>query len=208
MCTSMRTILPALALVAAPATAQVAGRVSVQAENTLGIARPDETIAVAWAPVARQLPAAAPGRVRVVDVESGRELPSQLTTAVGSTGAGGADSLIFQASFWPKEAKRFAVEAVAPAAPYPSRTFARHDDPRDDLAWESDRMAWRMYGQGLKKTSSAMSSSGVDIWVKRTRALVVDKWYQKGHDQYHVDTGEGADFYDVGETLGAGGTAV
>ena len=26
-------------------------------------------------------------------------------------------------------------------------------------------------------------------------------------ESYHVDTGEGADFYDVGETLGNGGTA-
>ncbi len=84
----------------------------------------------------------------------------------------------------------------------------RHDDPRDDMAWESDRLAWRIYGQGLKKTSSAMSSSGVDIWVKKTRDLVVEKWYAKGHDEYHIDTGEGADFYDVGETLGAGGTAL
>ena len=91
---------------------------------------------------------------------------------------------------------------------YASRAFSRHDDPRDDMAWESDRVAWRIYGEGLKKTSSAMSSSGIDIWVKRTRELIVEKWYGKGHDSYHVDTGEGADFYDVGETLGAGGVGV
>jgi pectinesterase len=48
----------------------------------------------------------------------------------------------------------------------------------------------------------------VDIWVKKIRGLVVEKWYTKGHDAYHVDDGEGADFYDVGETLGAGGTAL
>ena len=35
----------------------------------------------------------------------------------------------------------------------------------------------------------------------------MEKWYTKGHDSYHVDTGEGADFYDVGETLGNGGVA-
>src|SRR6185503_19466678 len=80
--------------------------------------------------------------------------------------------------------------------------------PRDDIAWESDRIAFRMYGEGLKKTPSAMSSSGVDIWVKSVHELIVDKWYKKGHDAYHVDTGEGADFFDVGQTLGAGGTAI
>jgi pectinesterase len=53
-----------------------------------------------------------------------------------------------------------------------------------------------------------MSSSGIDVWPKSVHALVVEKWYTKGHDAYHVDTGEGADFYDVGETLGNGGTAI
>ena len=37
---------------------------------------------------------------------------------------------------------------------------------------------------------------------------IVEKWYEKGHDSYHRDTGEGADFFDVGQTLGAGGTAI
>jgi len=86
--------------------------------------------------------------------------------------------------------------------------FILHDEPRDDIAWESDRIAFRIYGEGLKKTSSAMSSSGIDVWVKSVHALVVKKWYDKGHDAYHIDTGEGADFFDVGETLGNGGTAV
>lgn len=177
---------------------------AVAATNPLPLVRADETLSLAWADVVRQLPAVAPTRVRVIDA-SGAEVPSQV---VDEQGDGTPDALIFQATFWPKEAKRFAVQAAAPAAPYKARTHARHDAPRDDVAWESDRIAWRMYGQGLKKTSSAMSSSGIDIWVKRTRDLVVEKWYAKGHDAYHVDTGEGADFYDVGETLGSGGTAV
>ena len=53
-----------------------------------------------------------------------------------------------------------------------------------------------------------MSSNGIDVWPKSVHALVVEKWYAKGHDEYHIDTGEGADFFDVGETLGAGGTAI
>lgn len=51
-------------------------------------------------------------------------------------------------------------------------------------------------------------SSGLDVWLKSVRDLVVDRWYGKGHDAYHADTGEGADFYTVGPTLGAGGDAV
>jgi pectinesterase len=115
---------------------------------------------------------------------------------------------LFLADFWPGERKIFEVTARAPARKPEARVFIRHDDPRDDIAWESDRIAFRIYGEGLKKTSSAMSSNGIDVWPKSVHRLVVEKWYTKGHDEYHIDTGEGADFFDVGETLGAGGTAI
>ncbi len=62
--------------------------------------------------------------------------------------------------------------------------------------------------RGTQENGIAMSSNGIDVWTKRVRALVVEKWYTKGQDSYHVDTGEGADFFDVGPTLGAGGTAI
>lgn len=193
-----------LALCAAPLAAQPPARLAVHVENPLAIARDTETIGLPWATVRQRLASATPERVRVLDA-AGAEIASQV---VDDDGDGAPDELLFQATFRPKEALDFAVEASAPTQRYAPHVYARHDDPRDDVAWESDRVAWRMYGEGLKKTSSAMSSSGVDIWVKRTRDLIVEKWYGKGHDSYHVDTGEGADFYDVGETLGAGGTAV
>jgi pectinesterase len=176
----------------------------VQAENTLNITRNDEVLSLPWSTVTARVAGAEPGKVRVRDAGSARELVTQVLDADGN---GTPDSLLVLADFRPKEMRRFLVEAAAPAT-FAARTFVRHDVERDDMAWESDRLAWRIYGQGLKKTSSAMSSSGVDIWVKKIRGLVVEKWYTKGHDAYHVDDGEGADFYDVGETLGAGGTAL
>jgi pectinesterase len=179
-------------------------RLAVRAENPMAVPRQDETIAVPWAAVVQQLAAAHPDRVRVVDA-AGREVTSQV---VDNDGDSRPDELIFLADFWPREAKAFAVEVAAPTIKPTPRVHVRHDEPRDDIAWESDRIAFRIYGEGLKRTPSAMSSSGIDVWPKRVRALVVEKWYAKGHDAYHVDTGEGADFFDVGETLGAGGTAV
>lgn len=181
-----------------------ARRVPVAAENRLAIARANETIELPWRVVLEHLPAAPPPRVRVVD-DAGKEVTSQI---IDSDANGTPELLIFQSSFWPNEKKQFFLEDVAPAAKPMSRVHVRHDEPRDDVAWESDRIAFRIYGEGLKKTSSAMSSNGIDVWVKSVRDLVVEKWYGKGHDSYHVDTGEGADFFDVGETLGAGGTAL
>jgi pectinesterase len=204
----MKTIAAFVALVLLSPSANAQGarapHFGVRAENTLSIARTDETISIPWSTVSAAIRDAPPGRVKVVD-ENGAEVTSQV---VDDDGDGKLDELIFQSSFWPGEVKQFTVEAGAPDGKAKPRVFVRHDEPRDDVAWESDRIAFRIYGEGLKKTSSAMSSNGIDVWQKSVHALVVEKWYGKGHDEYHIDTGEGADFFDVGETLGTGGTAL
>jgi len=181
-----------------------AGRVAVTVENGLAIAREDETIELPWGLLLEHLSTASPSRVRVVDA-NGSEVTSQIIDADAN---GIPELLIFQASFWPNERKQFFLEDVAPAAKPVSRVHVMHDVPRDDVAWESDRAAFRIYGEGLKKTPDSMSSSGIDVWEKRVRTPILEKWYSKTHGSYHVDTGEGADFFEVGQTLGTGGTAL
>ena len=206
---ALRRIVVVLSCVGASvASAQTASapRAAIRVDNPLAIVRHEETVSVSWPDLQRRLTNVSPDRVRVLDAE-GREIPSQV---VDDDGNGTMDALIFQGSFGEKETRHFTVEASAPTRKYEPKVAVRHDDPRDDMAWENDRTAYRIYGEGLKKTPQAMSSSGIDVWNKRTRALIVDKWYAKDgkdHQSYHVDTGEGADFYDVGETLGNGGTA-
>jgi pectinesterase len=188
---------------AGPAPAAGA-QVTVRVENPLALERRDETIALAWDALRRQLPALAAGRVRVREQLGGTELVTQLLDADVD---GTPDSLLFQASFLGREAKAFVVDAAAPAAKATSRAHVKFVPERTDIAWENDRIAFRTYGQLLWKLEN-LHSSGVDVWVKRTRALVLDKWYAGGHDFYHLDRGEGADFYKVGPTLGGGATAV
>ena len=112
----------------------------------------------------------------------------------------------------------FYVDAIAASAsrvfsiingkptPVVSKTFARFvPERKDDFAWESDRIAFRMYGPALKRENP---SNGVDLWVKCTEDLIVDKFYHddlNNRKSYHVDHGEGLDCYKVGHTLGAGG---
>jgi pectinesterase len=203
----LSTMAAAAALLAAPLAVRAQASMAeftVRAVNRLATARADETIGIPWKTVRGALPSAVAGQLRVRDAGSGLEIPSQ---AFDDDGDGATDELIFQSSFAPHEARRFIVEAHAPAPVADTRVYAAHESPRDDVAWESDRIAFRIYGQGLWKVDS-LNSSGVDVWVKRVRTPIVDKWYAKGHDEYHHDNGEGADFFDVGESLGAGGTGI
>jgi pectinesterase len=195
----------AATLAAAPAAAQPG--VVVRVENPLAVERRDEVVAVRWADLRAVLPTLSPSRVRVLDAASGAEAVAQ---PIDNDADGTVDELLVLTSFWPNEQKELIVQPQAPLDSLPPRVHARHDGHRDDVAWENDRIAFRIYGQGLWQASEfePLVSSGVDIWPKRVRDLIIDRWYAKGHDEYHRDTGEGADFYTVGPTLGAAGIGV
>jgi pectinesterase len=123
--------------------------------------------------------------------------------------------LLFQSDFSPQEKKEFMVRRGSPGAVSGAPHFAslvdgRYVLPREDYAWENDRIAFRMYGPAL----ASEVNSGIDVWTKRVRSLIVAKWYKEaegaspGKDPYHHDRGEGADFFDVGRSLGAGGCSL
>ncbi|GJI92659.1 DUF4861 family protein [Duganella hordei] len=211
----------ALLLALAGASAGAAERLVVTASHELDAARPAETIAVPWKDVNQALPGALLQHLTVRDA-AGRSLPYQVTNvapeAKDPQGKGIAyGELIFQHDFAAGEhSASFTVEkseAVAP--PFPVQAFARYVPERlDDFAWENDRIAHRTYGQALAAPDAQGSgkevlvTSGLDIWFKRVRYPVVDRWYNKGHDHYHKDEGEGLDMYGVGTTRGAGGTGI
>lgn len=100
---------------------------------------------------------------------------------------------------------------VAPLAPPPPaeqrrRSIARFAPDRlDDLLWENDLVAHRIYGPALE-AKEPPSGSGIDAWAKRVRWPFMDR--QLKFPNYHTDRGEGLDFYDVGRTRGAGGLGI
>ncbi len=201
--------------------AGAAERLSVSASHTLDIARPSETIAIPWAKVAEALPKALNQQLIVKDAK-GRVLPYQVTNLSpmakdpGMSGVAYGE-LLFQYDFRAGEkTARFTIEkAKATVKPFPARTYARFVQERlDDFAWENDRLAHRTYGPALAAPAPSGSdkevlvTSGMDIWFKRVPYPIVDRWYNIGHDHYHVDEGEGIDMYNVGPTRGAGGTGI
>ena len=86
------------------------------------------------------------------------------------------------------------------------RAYARLvPERKDDLAWENDKVAFRVYGPALR---SGVEDSGIDAWCKRVSYPILDKWYDADRLQkisYHKDHGEGYDGYHVGDTRGCGG---
>lgn len=93
----------------------------------------------------------------------------------------------------------------ATTAQPPSIAQAKYIPQRmDDIAWENDRIAFRIYGPELEKKEP--TGSGIDVWVKSVRYPIIDKWYKSGH--YHDDSGEGLDFYGVGKSRGCGGLGI
>ncbi|HMJ54120.1 MAG TPA: glycoside hydrolase family 88 protein [Polyangiaceae bacterium] len=180
--------------------------VSVRVANPLPSPRPSETVVVALAQVRKLLPGVEAGNLLVTD-EAQRPIVSQL---VDMDGDEKPDELVFQSDFAPGEAKTFVLQ------PGPRRPTAREQfkvygrfarERHDDFAWENDRIAHRMYGAALETwASEPLTSSGIDVWCKRTRKLVINDWYLT--DNYHEDTGEGADLYSVGKSRGCGGTGI
>lgn len=100
----------------------------------------------------------------------------------------------------------------------------------DDIAWENDKSAYRVYGPAFQKRGD--KGFGYDVLTKSVSELVVEdryameldknvramikKLYEEGKKSeadslsnaisYHIDHGNGMDCYAVGSTLG-GGTA-
>ena len=75
----------------------------------------------------------------------------------------------------------------------------------DDILWENDRTAHRIYGKALE-AAEPPSTSGIDAWGKGVRWPYMDRQLRTG-DQ-HSNHGEGLDFYDVNTFRGAGGLGV
>jgi len=75
----------------------------------------------------------------------------------------------------------------------------------DDILWENDRTAHRIYGHALE-AAEPPSGSGIDSWGKNVSWPFADRQLRSG-DQ-HANHGEGLDFYNVGSGRGAGGLGI
>jgi hypothetical protein len=210
----MKHVLWRAALCALSVSAASAAGLTLTVTHDLEAARPRAHVVVPFADIAAVAPALRMYHVVVRDPK-GRSLPLQITNYEHDHKGARYDDLVFQYDFAKGEKSvTFTLESVEKATrPETPCAYARLVPERHgDIAWENDRIAHRMYGMALNSPAAGgdrLRGSGIDVWGKRVAYPIVDRWYAKGHDQFHKDEeGEGLDLYSIGGSRGAGGTGV
>jgi len=190
--------------------------VTLTVTHVLPTARPASVITVPFRDIAALAPELRMFHIIVRDPK-GRSLPLQITNYQHDHHGAEYDDLVFSYDFAAGEERAvFTLEATAAAtAPEAVCVHARTVPERfDDMAWENDRIAHRMYAATLNSATAEpfgerLRGSGIDVWAKRVSYPILDRWYAKGHDQFHEDKeGEGLDLFSMGGTRGAGGVGV
>lgn len=159
-------------------------------------------------------------QVVVLD-KNGEEIPYQITFD---------KKIIFPVSIKAESNRKYIIKKGTPQKVSTTTCGKKYPERVDDVAWENDRIAFRTYGPALQATGE--QAFGYDIWAKKSEKPVVDARYAMELDtktlakieelkktdikaakelrentSYHVDHGNGLDYYKVGPTLGAGTSA-
>ena len=192
-----------------PADAKSATQVAVKVTNPANFSRENETVELDLAAAAAALHLdPTTGKFAVVDGVSSNVLVSQVYAAESNAAP---DKLLFQVDLAPHETRMYSIldASTSTSVPVPiMKTFARYVPERhDDFAWESDRIAHRLFGKALETwREEPLTSSGVDVWIKRTRHLIINEMYRTGN--YFDTNGAAQDDFKVGKTRGCGGLGV
>lgn len=142
-----------------------------------------------------------------------------VTQTVDINGDGIMDELLFQPNIDAKSKKEFIISSISESQRPKSAVYcySRFVPERiDDYAWENNKVAFRTYGPTAQKMAEdnikgGTLTSGVDAWLKKVEYPIINKWYEKtttGKGSYHIDSGEGLDNFQVGNSRGIGGIAV
>ena len=129
-----------------------------------------ELISLSMNEVKAKLGKAAPkkGEAYIVKNKRGQQIGSQITHD---------GFLLIDASVRPHGSTTYYVSIGKPYQQKTWTTGALYKIRKDDIAWENDRCAYRVYGPALQKTGER--SFGTDIWVKNTPDTVVYERYIK-----------------------------
>ena len=156
----------------------------------------EKVIEIPWQEVKANFRGIDSNNFKVIDIRNKKELIYQLEYK----GQAQTQNLLIQVSVPAKSSIDIKLIAGKHRSFQP-KTYGRYvPERKDDFAWENDKIAFRVYGKALEGTSE--DAKGIDVWVKRKDSLVINYRYKT--NDYHVDHGNGLDYYHVGYSLGAG----
>lgn len=161
----MKSVMMLLAI--AGSNYSYAQQATVVVSNTTAAQRM-ELVEVSMADVKAKLSNATPGKGQAYVVKNtrGQQIGSQITHD---------GKLLIDASIRPHGSATYYISI---GKPYPQKvwtTGALYKMRKDDIAWENDRCAYRVYGPALQRTGER--SFGTDIWAKNTPDTVVYERY-------------------------------
>lgn len=173
-------------------------QVIFEISNSLKVNR-QEVVSISWKDVAETYLNIDTANFVIINSKTKQQLPFQLEYR----GSKEIQNLLIQVRVEANSKLKLQLLTGKPEK-FISKTYSRYvPERKDDFAWENDKIAFRMYGKALEGTKE--NAYGTDVWVKRTDKLVINERYKRG--EYHIDHGDGVDYYHVGFSLGAGNMA-
>ena len=192
-----------------------AAGVTITVTHDLDAARPAAVIAVPFHDIDAIAPELRMYHVVVRDPK-GRVLPTQITNYQHDHHGAQYDDLVFSYDFaGRRDSARCSRWSRRPPPRRPARPACTRAACRSaSTTWPGRTTASRTACTAFALNSPAadavgekLRGSGIDVWGKRVTYPIVDRWYAKGHDQFHKDgEGEGLDLYSIGGSRGDGGT--
>ncbi|SHM32474.1 DUF4861 family protein [Flavobacterium saccharophilum] len=174
-------------------------KATVTIQNNSALDRKETVVSIKWATVLSSYSNIDTLNFVVINANTKKQVPYQLE----HHGNFAIQNLLVQIDIKAKSSLNLFIQKGKPET-FTVKTYARYVPERlDDFAWENDKIAFRAYGKALEKTEG--DAYGFDVWVKRTNKLVLNERYKR--NDYHLDHGDGLDYYHVGYTLGAGNMA-
>lgn len=174
-------------------------KVAIVITNPYNFERKEELVSVSWDDVISKYPSIDPANFRIINAITQKEVAYQLEYR----GETAIQNLLVQVDVAANNSLKLILQTGKPGL-FTAKTYSRFvPERKDDFAWENDKIAFRMYGKAIEGTSE--DAYGIDVWVKSTDKLILNERYKRG--KYHIDQGDGMDYYHVGLTLGAGNIA-
>jgi len=184
--------------------AQNKARISIK--NGSSLARKDAVIAIKWETILAKLPTIDTLNFVVINSNTKQQIPYQLEYK----GFKSIQNLLLQIEVKAKSELLLIIQSGKPKT-FEIKTYGRFvPERKDDFAWENDKIAHRIYGHALDLDPKQHPAYGIDVWVKRSEKMVLNDRYKRatalGADpkEYHLDRGNGLDYYQVDASLGAG----